>query len=193
MSKYTTIADIGNALVGLLKKELVPDTIQNPDVIGLCSPAERGDFLVGIHLYNIQENEDIRVNTMTSRGVDTLQNPSMYVSLQYMITVTSMGDIKFRSSEEHKILGRILQIFHDYPCLDSKTFEPVEVRKPMDISIQIQNLTLEEKMRIYSVPNAEYKLSLFYKISPVEIQSTKTRKVTRVTDMDFRLQEKSKR
>ncbi len=74
--------------------------------------------MVGIHLYDIRESEELRVNTMIARGTEELQYPPSYVNLYYMITVTSTGDIKFRSGEEHKILGRIIQILADHPCLD---------------------------------------------------------------------------
>ena len=48
----------------------------------------------------------------------------------------------------------------------------------------------EDKMRIYSVPNAGYKLSLFYRAAPVEIESTRSRRAARVMDVDFGLEEK---
>ena len=118
MGRSTSIADVGMSIVKLLRRELVPDTLQNPDAVGLCSPTDRGDYMVGIHLYDIRESEELRVNTMIARGTEELQYPPSYVNLYYMITVTSTGDIKFRSGEEHKILGRIIQILADHPCLD---------------------------------------------------------------------------
>lgn len=189
MGKYTSIAEVGMAIVRLLRKELVPDTLQNPDAIGLCSPTDRGDYMVGIHLYDIRESEELRVNTMIARGSQELLYPPSYVNLYYMITVTSTGDIKYRSEEEHKILGRIVQALADYPCLDRETLEPVTSRKQLDVELSMQNLTLEDKMRIYSVPNAGYKLSLFYRAAPVEIESTKSRRTVRVMEAEFGLEE----
>ena len=190
MGKYTSIAEVGMAIVRLLRRELVPDTLQNPDAIGLCSPTDRGDYMVGIYLYDIRESEELRVNTMIARGAQELLYPPSYVNLYYMITVTSRGDIKYRSEEEHKILGRIVQVLADYPCLDRETLEPVTSRKQLDVELSMQNLTLEDKMRIYSVPNAGYKLSLFYRAAPVEIESTKSRRTVRVMEAEFGLEEK---
>lgn len=188
MGKYTAITDVGNALVRLLRRELVPDTVQNPDAIGLCNPSDKGDFIVGIDLYDIRESEELRNNAMRNLGMEKQQYPSKYLNLFYMITVYSMGDIKFRSGEEHKILGRIIQVLHDYSCLDAETYEPVAVRKAEDIAIQMMDMHLEDKMRVYNVPNTGYKLSLFYKVAPVGIESSKTRKIARVMDMDITLQ-----
>lgn len=54
MGRSTSIADVGMSIVKLLRRELVPDTLQNPDAVGLCSPTDRGDYMVGIHLYDIR-------------------------------------------------------------------------------------------------------------------------------------------
>lgn len=190
MGRYTVIADVGTALVRLLQQKMVPETIANADAIGLCGPSERGDFIVGIHLYDIKENEEIRANAMVAQGNDRLKYPPAYISLYYMITVSSVGDIKFRAGEEHKILGRIIQILKDDSCLDQETLEPVSARKPMDIVIQMQNMELEDKMRIYNVPNAAYKLSVFYKVAPIELESTKSRQIQRVKEVDVTLMDK---
>lgn len=189
MGKYTAISEMSQALLRILRKELVPDIIQNPDAIGLCSPDDRGDFVVGIHLYDIKTSEEIRANTMVPQGVKSSRYPSCFVNLFYMITVHSIGDIKFRSGEEQKVLGKIVQALYDNSCLDAQTLEPVSVRKPMDVVIQMQNMELEEKVRIYNVPNAGYKLSLFYKVAPVEIESLKTKQVSRVTDMELTVEQ----
>ena len=190
MGKSTSVAEVGTAIVKLLQRELIPDTLQNPDAIGLCSPTDRGDYIVGICLYDIRESEELRVNTMIARGAEELQYPPSYVNLYYMITVVSNGDIKFRAEEDHKILGRIIQVFSDFPCLDHETLKPTTVRKQLDVEISMQNLTLEDKMRIYTVPNSGYKLSLFYRAAPVEIESTRSRKTSRVLEVDFGLEEK---
>ena len=68
--------------------------------------------------------------------------------------------------------------------------KPTTVRKQLDVEISMQNLTLEDKMRIYTVPNSGYKLSLFYRAAPVEIESTRSRKTSRVLEVDFGLEEK---
>ena len=49
MGKFTVIADVGESLVRLLRENLCPEVILSPDSIGLCSPAERGDLILGLH------------------------------------------------------------------------------------------------------------------------------------------------
>lgn len=189
MGRYTQIAEVSQALVQLLQKELVPDILLSKDRIGLCSPAEHGDFKLGLHLYELAESEEIRTTEMVSQGINRQRYPASYLSLFYMITAYSDGDLKIRAEEEQKILGRVFQVLHDHAVLDKESLEPTEIRKTLDITIQFLPLTIDEKLKIYNFPKVPYKLSLFYKVSPVEIESTRVKQVQRVTSLDFEIKE----
>lgn len=185
--RYTAIAEAGNALVHLLKSQMVPETLQNPDHIGLCSPADKGDFEIGLHLYDVKESEEVRSHEMVTVDASRQKYPPAYLTLFYMVTAYSNGDVKYRSEEEQRLLGRVIQVFHDYSVLDggllpaggSET-EPV---------VEMLPLSLEEKMRIWSVPNTAYKTSLFYKVGPIAVDSTKAKEARRVTDVSFSVRE----
>lgn len=185
--KSTAIADVGNALVQLLKIQMVPESLQNPDHIGLCSPVERGDFEIGIHLYDIRENKEVRSHDMVT--VDTLRQkfPPVYLSLYYMVTAYSNGDIKYRSEEEQRLLGRIVQVLRDSAVFGEGVLNQ-DGRDPEPV-IEMLSLPLEEKMRIWSTPNTAYKTSLFYRVGPVAVESTRSREVRRVTDITFTVKE----
>ena len=51
--------------------------------------------------------------------------------------------------------------------------------------IELLNLETEEKNRIWNMPNQPYKLSLFYRVYPVELVSEKITKITRVVETDI--------
>ena len=183
------IMEVDNAVLNLLRRNLVPDVIQNPDAIGLCSPDEKGDMLLGLHLYDIRESEEIRINEMQNIDSSRQRYPSAYLTLYYMITAFSNADIKFRAGEDHKVLNRVVQVFNDYAVLDAVSLEPAQRATDMHLRIQIASLSLEEKLRVWNYPNHPYRSSLFYRISPVEIESTRTRDVRRVLDVDFAVTE----
>lgn len=175
---YTIIADIGNTLVGILKKNLVPKIISDESLIGLCSPNENENFTLSVYLYNIEQNQDMRMNSYISDGADTQVRPPSFLNLYYMITPHSRSDIKFRSYENHIILGRIIQVLNDcgvfYDNYGNK------------LHVDMINLSYSEKRNILS--NFETKnsnLSLFYKISPAEIESENKRHIVRVSEFDF--------
>lgn len=195
MGSYSMIAEVGNSIVRLLRDNLVPEVIANPDAIGLCEPQERGDYIVGIYLYDVRECDDVRATSMVNVGMARQKYPPMYVTLSYMITAYSNGDVKYRSGEEQKILGRVMQVLYDNALLDSNTLEPLpkenRTSSDMNLRIQLQNLSYEEKQKIWNIPSKAYKLSLFYKVAPVEIESMRVKNITRVTEIGISYQEKT--
>lgn len=190
MSDYTKIADTGNGVIALLKDALIPELLNSPDQIGLCSPEDHGDFAVGVWLYDVSEDTSIQAHEMTNIGRNTQRYPSTYLTLHYMITLYLQSDLKYRAPQEHHILGRIIQTFRDHAAMDSDRFTPLEGATGTNIRIQMKDLELEEKLRLWTVPNMAYRTSLFYTAGPVEIQSTRRKTVTRVREIDYRIAEK---
>lgn len=186
MSDYTKIADTGNGLIMLLKDALVPELLNSPDQIGLCSPEDHGDFAVGVWLYDVREDTSIQAHEMQNIGRNTQRYPSVYLTLYYMITLYLQSDLKYRAPQEHQILGRVIQALRDHAVMDADSFLPVEEAGGAGIRIQMQDLEMEEKVRLWTVPNAAYRTSLFYTAGPVEIQSTRKRSVKRVREIDYR-------
>ncbi|MCI8484921.1 MAG: DUF4255 domain-containing protein [Lachnospiraceae bacterium] len=186
MSDYTKIADTGNGILALLKEALVPELINSPDQIGLCSPEDHGDFAVGLWLYDVREDTSIQAHEMTNIGRNTQRYPSTYLTLYYMITLYLQSDLKYRAVQEHQIMGRVIQTLRDQAAMDSDTFTSVEGPGGMNIRIQMQDLEMEEKIRIWTIPNTAYRTSLFYTAGPVEIQSTRKKPVKRVQEIDYR-------
>lgn len=189
MGDYTRIADVGNALTTILRKDLVPEIIRSEDLIGLCSPSDKGDVSLGIYLYDIRQSEGVQSHDMIALSANRQKYPSSYYTLYYMLTAYSNSDLKFRSEEEQKILGRVLQILNDNKVLDAKTLEIKEELGSMDLRIESLSLNSDEKLKLWNMPSVPYRLSVFYKIYPIEIESTKIRNIRRVTEVDFAVKE----
>ena len=182
---YDMIAKVGKLLVELLGRELVPDVLQHKNSIGLCTPGEHGDFKLGIYLYDIRENQDVRASGMVNAGLHTQNYPPVYLTLSYMITAYSDSDIAFRAQEEQRILGRVIQVLRDY-----SVFSAAELGGGVDMPAQIGFMRIEghEKANLWNYTNLPSKLSLFYRVQPVEIPSGRTREVSRVRDVDFQME-----
>lgn len=175
---YTMIADIGNTLVNLLRDSLVPKIISDESLIGLCSPNDNDNFILSVYLYNIELNQNMRMNSYIDNGTDIQVRPPVFLNLYYMITPHSRSEIKFKSYENQIILGKIIQVLNDCASFVDKNGNVFHV--------DIMNLSYSDKRNILS--NFETKnnnLSLFYRISPVEIESNSTRRIVRVSDFDF--------
>ena len=169
-------------MVSKLQKVLVPDLISGNDKIDVCSPAEHNDISLGLFLYDIMESEEIRRSTMMVSGMSNkMVYPPIYLNLYYMLTPYFMGNVKYRSIGEQEALGRIIQYFHDYPII---TYDELNSTDDggTDLRIELLRLDMEQKQRIWTFPNEPYRTSLFYKISPVVIHSSRYRNITRVSD-----------
>ena len=186
MADYTKIADTGNGILALLTEALIPELLNSPDQIGLCSPDEHGDYAVGVWLYDVKEDSSIQAHEMANIGRNTQRYPSAYLTLYYMITLFLQSDLKYRAVQEHQIMGRIIQAFRDKAALNPDTFAPTGESGGANIRLQMREMNIEEKVRLWTVPNAAYRTSLFYTAGPVEILSTRKRSVRRVQEIDYR-------
>lgn len=190
MAGYFIISEVGNAIVSMLREGLVPGIIENAESIGLCEPDAKGDISLGIYLYEVRENLEVaeQKSRMKESGVKEQRYPSTFLTLYYMITAYSDGDVRFRSVQEQRILGKTVQILGDHPVIGRELLgEGQDSAYPIRISMtRIDN---DEKVKMWNVPDLPYKLSLYYKVYPVEIESERTRKVSRVTDVSFTFRE----
>ncbi len=190
MASYTIISDVGNAIVKLLRDNMVPEVIPNADAIGMCSPSDKGDFVLGLYLYDVKESEEVFARGMRALGQNEQRYPSKYLNLFYMLTAYSMSDVKFRSSEEQRILGRAIQILMDHSILDAELVGNSKGADSYPIKIEMLRLDNDEKMKLWNMPDVPYKLSLYYKVSPIEVESDRIKTVHRVTEIDMELLEK---
>jgi hypothetical protein len=187
MGSFSIIAEISDAIVKLLQENLVPQILPNAENIGLASPAERGDTVLCINLYDVKESSDIVSTDMAPVGTAKQRFPSTFYELFFMITAFSASDIKFRSAEEARIMGRVLQVLKDNSALrPEQTGGTAQQYTP---KIELMPLENEEKVKLWNVPNVPYKMSLFYKVYPVEIESERVRDVARVTDVSMQIRE----
>lgn len=179
MSSYNMIANVGNTIVEILKDNLVPNIIQNENFIGLCSPNDKGDFILGIYLYNIEENRDMRMNSYITNGTDIQVKPPIFLNLYYMITPYSQSDVKFKNYENQIILGKVIQTLNDYSIIIDKFGNTLHV--------DMINLNDDQKRNIFNSfgNSSNNNVSIFYKVSPVQIESTNTRNIVRVKDVDL--------
>jgi len=193
MGKYTAIADIDNALVTLLRNNLVPETVANPALIDLCLPFDKGDVALGLYLYDVKESEGIRLTEKINVDSSVQMYPPIMLTLYYMLTAYSTSDIKFRAADDHRLLGRAMQTFYDNAVIKLADFGIQNRSVITDVRVEMLNMELEDKMKIWAFPNMPYRLSVCYKVGPVEIESLRTRTVRRVVDMQMRFEDSEPR
>ena len=184
MSSYSAIADIGNAIIKLLRDNMCPEPVPNAETILMCPAGEKGDFLLGLHLYDMQESGDYRQVNMVNVTDRIRRNPPIALTLSYILTVNSSAHISSKSIDEQRILGRAMQVLYDYPILQPGAITNYDQNAP-PVAITPNNLPFEEKSKLWSSLNTPSKLALYYKVSPILIDSTKTVESSRVASMDI--------
>lgn len=181
---FSSISEIGKTLVTILNDALVPDVLLHNGLIGLCAPNDHGDFALGIYLYDVGPSEEVFAHGMVNTGLREQTYPSSFLTLRYMITAYSAGDLKFRAEEDQRVLGRVVQTLADHAVIGRTS---ALYGEPMRTVIEQERISAYEKIRLWTFPNEPYRVTLFYKVSPVEITSARTKAMTRVTDLSVLL------
>ena len=171
MGKYTAIADVSEEILRVMRKQLATVLIPDQNSIGLCSPENCTEYSLSIYLYDLQESEEVRTLGMMNLDDARQKGPPVYLSLYYMMTACLQSDQKFKVVQEERILGQIIQYFHDYPKISAGGEET---------RMQMLRISTEDKMKLWNFGKAPYAVSLFYKASPVVIDSAYIRSVSRV-------------
>lgn len=172
--KYTAIYDVSKALLELIRGKIIPDIVAKPEDVGLCSPADHGDFSVGIYLYNMDLSESLRLSGKQIEGLMLQKHPPVVLDLFYMITPYFKTDIKFLAEQEQLLFGKVIQAINDNNRIFTDTSEPIELEAVFPNS--------EEKQRIWNSEQS-YRTSVFVEAKAVIIESLNTEKVSRVTDI----------
>lgn len=180
---YTVVSSVDRGFLSLLRSHMVPEVIAGAEQIGLCPPGEQGDILLGLYLYDIRENDEMRVNGFISCDEEHLQNPPLYLSLYYMMTAYSDMDIRYREEENHRLLTKAMQILYDHPVLDAATLRPSGRIQPYDLRIEYLNLEPGDKSAVWQNAKQPMRLSQFYRVTPVQLDSTVYRKISRVKEI----------
>ena len=172
MAKYTVLADAGKAIVDMLKDQMTPEPVAKPENIGLCDPKERGSFVVGVHPYDVEYLSESANRDPIHLPDGNIQDPPVSYQVKYMISVSSKVEVANRSLEEQRILGKIMQIFADNKNLPEKYMTGTLKMSDEPIGISMQKIDLEEKVKIWSMFNEPYKISVFYTVGPINIDSS---------------------
>lgn len=187
MAKYTVLADVGKAIVDMLKDQLVPEPVAKKENIGLCDPKERGSFVVGVHPYDVEYLPESRNRGPIQLPDGNLQNPPISYSVKYMISISSKAEIANRGIDEQRILGRLMQVFADNSSIPEKYMSGALKMANEPIGINMQTIELEEKVKVWSMFSEPYKLSAFYTVGPINVDSTVIRVPSkRVVSVDIK-------
>ena len=184
MADYPIISDVSAYIVKKLREKMCPEPIPSPNNIEISSPASQDvDYLVGVYLYNIEEDLQVTTPRMVERGRAELTRPPRPFALYYMVFINS----GLNAVDIHKIIGKIAQIVNDNNSVRPDELQSWLTTQEPPIVLSQAKISLEEKVRVWSAINKPYQISLFYKAAPVYLSSAEVITTPRVVDASFGL------
>lgn len=185
---YTVIADVGNTLLKLMRDNMTPEPIPKAEMIGLCSPADKGDFRLILFLYCIEEVGDNIYPEMRRVAPGILQYPPVSLNLFYLLTAYSTAELNSRALDEHRILGRAVQVIYDNAVLRNSALHGTLFEKNEELRITRNNLSVEQITEIWNrFTDVPFKLSVSYRIGPVNLDSTRIKETRRVMEVEVNI------
>lgn len=174
-------------LVQLFRDHMVPEPIPRSELIGLASPADKGDLHLGLFLFNLTEHENRRTE-MISQGSGSLKYPPLALDLHYLLTAYSNADLHSRMIDEHRVLGKALQTLHDHSILRGSILQGALAQNSEELRVSIDNVPAETMINFWNFHEVPYRMSVSFRVSPVLIDSTRSKHAPRVRQREFRIE-----
>lgn len=188
MADYTIIADISTHILQHLREEMCPSLITSPSGLEITSPVEQNrDCILGLYLYDIQEEGEIASPPMRRSGQTMLRRISKPYTLHYMIFVNGSAQSAMKTLDMMKVVGRAAQVINDMESIIPAKLQPWLEREDPPVTLFPSRLKLEDKVRVWQAVDKPYGLSLFYKAAPVFLSSKIAVEVPRVREASFSL------
>lgn len=185
ISNYTLISDVGETIIELLRRELIPEPVSDKNKIMVCSPAKKGDVQLSLYLYNIELAGEHKRTQMVKMSNGKTAYPPMALNLYYLLTAYSGSEEFNKSSDEHKILGSAIRVLYDNQIISGSVLKGHLSGSNQKIHMEFKNLSYDEMMRIWNFNDVPYNLSVAYKVGPIFIESQRTKESKPVVQAEF--------
>lgn len=169
------ITKTGIKLTGLLKDVLSDEMNIEAERICVAMPGQEQKPLVCVYLYDIRKNTDIQSQNMVTVSATELKYPSSYYDLYYIIIPYSDSDEKYKVEEEWRLLDIMIQYLGDTHFLNAD----------QKIKFELCDISFDDKTKIWAGLNQPLQPAVYCKAGPVEVQSLRKKKISRVTDVQM--------
>lgn len=180
-----SITQIGKKLEQIVQKAVTSELGIAKEKIGMGIPGQAQGLIVCLYLYDFRKNTWIQSQSMETVDLTRQRYPSKYYDLYFLITFHSEGDMQFRMEEELKIMDILLRWLGDVSILESDN------RGTKTPQFEIHDPDLEEKVKIWSGLTQPMQPAVYCKVGPVEVVSDRTKRISRVTDIQMNYEEEA--
>lgn len=194
MNSYSAISDIGYTLVTLLRegfKNTPEFSNWDDNSIILFSPGEisvNDTPKLCLFLYQVVENPQMKNREMEKIDNEQMRYPGLILDLHYLLipypyALSGVSDKTEWTKQEHRVLGRAMQIFHDNAMLRDPLLKGNLIGKGLEIKLILNPFPLDEMTKLWhSFQTKPYKPSVCYLVTPVVIESERIKYTKRVLE-----------
>jgi len=176
VSNYKAIGAVTQTLINLISQNINTDLGIPSNVVSEYPEKffKRNDNAINVHLYHIKESGSYKNNFLPHRNTSGDKTNISYLCLELFYTICVRSD-EFLNND--LMLGyAILRLFEN-PILDKTYFQNnienlalfTDVNISNDnfesIKISMENLTVDEASKVWSIIGKNYSLSAYYKVT----------------------------
>ena len=183
MADYTALTEASTALVELLRDYMTPEPLGNRETINLCSPHESENNQLTLYLYQMEEDpQNMSAGYYSVDSETERMRPASY-TLHFLMTAHSKAPAQLKEADQYRIMGAAIQALRDNPVIPQKYLGGSLAAEKAQLHVSIDKTTMEQLLKIWNNTSKDYKLSNVVTITGVTIESRKTRRVPRVTEV----------
>jgi hypothetical protein len=170
---------------GIKDDKQLSKIIKSQEQISFQSPQEiqAKSAQLSVFLYNVTELASMRNQPQPQNRGEP--RTLLYLSLSYLITPLTQN-VEY----DQILLGKVMQLFAETPVLRGSILQGSLKETGDEIRIMLDELTLDELHKLWTMSQAPYKLCVGYTVRPVRIESVKPEQ--RVVEKSPQLVVKSK-
>lgn len=183
------MTNLDPALIALFSRSL-SDLFPGSGRVGICTPGDPRDLMLGLYLYSIRPCYDITPQPLIQKGSGFREQPPHFVTLSYLMTAYSKAEDAHKTQEEHNILFRAVETLVNTPVLTERElgFRPgAYIDK---LQLRLLDLTPDEMSNIQSFRDSPYRLSVGFCVTPVEIPAAAGEAVSGTSAADIQTVQK---
>ncbi len=183
MADYTALTEAGTALVELLRENLTPEPLGNRELINLCSPHESENNQLTLYLYHIEEDvQNVNASYYSVDSGTERMRPAQY-TMHFLMTPHSKAPAQMKEADQYRIMGAALQTLRDNPVIPQRFLTGSLAAENARLHIMLDRMNMEQLLKIWNNTSKDYKLSAVVSVTGVTIDSKRSRRVARVTEV----------
>ncbi len=192
MADYTAFTEASTALVEMLRENLTPEPLGNRDVINLCSPHESENNQLTLFLYHIEEDPQNMSSGYYSVDRETERIRPAQFTLHFLMTAHSKAPAQMREADQYRIMGAAIQAIRDNPVIPQRFLNGSLALENAQLHVSVDRMSMEQLLKIWNNTSKDYKLSNVVTVTGVSIESKRTRRVGRVTEVIIGTEQKGR-